>query len=43
MELNQKLEKGVLKMSRPMSIVAGYSCKVKLFGTFIHKLDWDSK
>lgn len=33
-----KLEKGVLKMSRPMSKVAAYSCKIKLFGKFIHKL-----
>lgn len=39
MELNQKLEKGVLKMSRPMGKVAAYSCMVKLFGKFIHKLD----
>jgi len=39
MELNRKLEEGVLKMSRPRSNAAAYSCKVKLCGTFIHKLE----
>lgn len=43
MVLKQNLEKCMIKMSRPASEVAAYSCKIELFSTSTHKLDWDSK